>query len=238
MWRVRAEPVEGEQDRCAERLDLQRPPELDLEAVADAARAERGEGKHDRREDRREDPRGDLGLPPPRPPVDDEEEQRQQDERILLGRDRDCEHGKRDAMAPGDDRGQRSGSERRRPEVEARERHLPEQCGRQADESGAPATGPQRERNEDDAARREQPLQHLRPKREARAREHGGKRERRQRAGRILHEEVAVRELAVPHVLAVRVVERRVADIGPVEELDVGKCRCRGEQSDPGERRG
>ncbi len=162
-----------------------------------------------------------LAAAAPAPHVGDG--QREEDSGVELRRDRRAEQDVTEAKPVVEKRRERERREHRGPEVEAREDDRPDRERRERDERERPEAEPELPRGQRDcndqppAAERHQPLERAAV---VHVGERGSEKDG-QRARRVLDAEVAVRNLAVRHRLAVGLVHRRVDDLVALVEPEV-----------------
>ena len=172
----------------------------------DPVRREQEERAHDRDEHGAEDPERDERLAPTAAPPDVEHGERQEHERVDLCGHGGAEHAEPEPRPSSDERRERAGDERRRPEVEAGQDHRPEEERRQrrerdpgAELDGRRARAGQRDGDERDERAAAEEHERLEDRlvvvrgAQCREEEHG------QRARRVLEVEVPVGHLAVGH---------------------------------------
>ena len=236
---VESELLRGEEERRAQALDLERPPELALHGVDEALRRDQRERHDDHREGCRERAERDPRLPPAVPPRDVDEQRRQEHERVDLRRDGDPQHGEAEALPPGEDGGERRRRQQGRPEVVAGQHHGAEREREQPDRDGGreqPAWGclERRGRPDDEHEQRgrAEPHEHLEERAVVLGRPERRQPEHRQRARRVLEREVPVGHLAGRHRLAVLLVHRRVDDLVAVEGWQVQRPPGRGQEAE------
>ncbi len=122
-----AEVVRREQDGRTEALELQRPVDLQPEAVAEAAWGEQREREEEGRTGADDDRDPLRGVRAAVPSPDPDEPEGDQDRRPELRRDRGSEQRSAGAVAPGEQRAQAADGESCGPEVEAREHEQSDQ---------------------------------------------------------------------------------------------------------------
>ena len=126
--------MQRDEDRAAEALELERPVELNGEAVLEAAGRERGERKEDDRahggDDRRPQESRAAAAPPPHVREPDRNEHGGEELRRDCGAEDDCAR----RVALPEQRGESADRERRDPQIEAREHEVPEQQRRRSHE--------------------------------------------------------------------------------------------------------
>jgi len=222
---VEPEPVGGEQNARAEALRVQCTPDLRVDAVPDAARREREPRQDEHCEHGRERSRGRRRSPgSPRAP-DPDHRQRRQQHRVQLRRGRNAEQGEREPATAGDQSGNGGGAQRGRPRVVGVQRDRAEgdrgkreeDC-RPDDAKAARALAHQYERHAEDRGQTAQGHQHLEDRVVGTA---GGERrggEERDRAGRVLDEEIAIRNPPSQERVAVFAVEMQIAELPAAEK--------------------
>src|SRR5258708_2129580 len=119
--------MRSDEQRRAEALDLQRPRRLPHDAVPHAARREDEERQDDDRDDSGREAETQERLTPSARAPDVRKRNGDQHRRPDLHGDARAEQSVPEAYAAGDERRERPGRKRRRPEVEARQHHRPEQ---------------------------------------------------------------------------------------------------------------
>ncbi len=193
------EPVEHEQQRTAEALDLEAALQLDPVAVAKAARPHDGERQMHENEhaaEPEEHPARELAAPA-FPRFDKRE--REQHDRIDLRRDREREQDVRRPLAPTHERKQRRSGQEGRPEVVRIEKDWSgdkrRNTGDDRGDGEAQARRPDGGKRRDHQHHRRRAHERHRPAERVRVptREHVDEEEERLRERRILVEEVTVR---------------------------------------------
>ncbi len=234
--------MRDEQERRAQRLDLERPRRLARERVVEAVRRQDREREEDER--RRDDERGhdrEARAPPVTPPGVRGRE-REQDARPELRREGEPEDGAARDPPPREQRRQGEQRERRGPEVEAGADDRPQRERREGGEHQgrpeAPRTGPERPQGQPERDERDRPADpHLQLERTPVGAEvvrvaEGREREDGERARRVLEPEVAVGGLPPGDRVAVGLVDGDVGDHEVPVEADVDRRPGRGEERD------
>jgi len=226
---VETELVRGQQNACAEALDLEAARRLRVEAVPEPAGREDREREDDEHGDRGEDAERAQGLPAARDRPQVDRREREEDKRVELRGHREPEEAEAEQLTPAQHRSKCADGERSRKEVVRVERDRADRDRGEREQHGgcidAVLRGTERHEREQDGEQRRDPApghQRLEGRVVGAAGQHGRREEHRERPRRVLDEDVAVRDHFAQEAVRVDPVEMNVAVALGAEETAVG----------------
>jgi len=226
---VETGPVEHEQERRAEALDLQASRGLRVEALVDAVRSVGRERRDHRRGDQHQHAERHSGTPRACAAPHVPGRQRHQHERVDLRADRQPEHRERRQLPAAEQQPERQHRQERRPGVVGVQRDRPERDGREREQRHADADARHRrselgehQRDEEDRRHAAEGHQRLEGRVVVVSAEGGRRQEDGERARGVLDEDVAVGQGAVEQPLRVALVDVDVAETSGSRQAAVG----------------
>jgi hypothetical protein len=217
--------VRRQEESAAEALDLERALRLRVDALPEPVPADDRERPHDQEDDAGEREQRPSDVPPP----DREAEDGKERGRVDLGGHGETEQPESERRTLVEQRAESGGDEERRPDVVGVERNGPEGEGRERQgrkrtvETACARSQPDEDGSRDDDRREaEHGHEHLERVPVGVVRQERGRREDREGAGRILDEDVPVRDTSVQQAARVLAVEADVAVLAPAKETALG----------------